>query len=195
MEKIEKYYILDTETTGLREWEEQVIELAFREVINGKAGRAFNYLLKVEEGKRLEPKIISLTGITDDLLEKDGKNRKAVLERAENILKGEVVVAYNAPFDLKFLNAEFVREFGKPFVTDYIDALEIARDVFKDIPIPNKKLETIADFYGFKETQDHRALSDVDMTHFVLENLKKEVELENYLRRFVGEVQTNNFLD
>ena len=193
--EISKYFILDTETTGLKEDEEQVIELAFREIEDGKMGRAFNYLLKLEEGKKLEYKIIRLTGITDEMLKENGRDRKEVLKRADEILKDGIVVAYNAPFDLGFLNAEFLRELGKPFITDYIDAFEIAKDVFRDIPTPNKKLETIAKYYGFNEKQDHRALSDVDMTHFVLEKMKKEIDLSDYLRRYVGKAKTENFLD
>ena len=105
----EKMVVFDTETTGLTPPADCIIELAALCIPLNNGGEPLivdqmDEFICLEEGRKLAPKIIELTGITDEMLAKEGKPRDEVARRFGDMVRGgpTLLVAHNAQFDGEF---------------------------------------------------------------------------------------------
>jgi DNA polymerase-3 subunit epsilon len=95
--------ILDTETTGLDQTRDEIIELGMVAFVYGEEGRigdvigAFNALR--EPGVPISPEITCLTGITSDMVAGQVLDLEAV---EQFIAPADLVIAHNARFDRPF---------------------------------------------------------------------------------------------
>ena len=149
--------VFDTETSGLSWQRDEIIEFsAIRLTASGTE--------EVDEFVRctrsLPPRIVELTGITDDLLREEGIGKQAFAELLAALLTpGTMLAAYNAQFDLLFLYA---------FLQKYGDA-RLLQD--------KQKLDRV--------TNSHRAIDDVRATVEVLRAMGTERDdLERYVDLF-----------
>jgi DNA polymerase-3 subunit epsilon len=95
--------IVDTETTGLRKAEDEVIEIgavAFQYSDDGRIGNVLEIFGAFQEpSKAIPPEITKLTGITDEMVA--GKSiPMAELERF--LAPADLIIAHNAAFDRPF---------------------------------------------------------------------------------------------
>ena len=121
--------IFDTETSGLNPGDDQIIELAALRVERTQAGALriagkMDTFIRLPEGERLPENIVTLTGITDRLLETEGVQSGTAVSRFLKLVKpGPVLmVAHNAQFDACFLR-ELLRGF-KPGHLDWLDGAD-----------------------------------------------------------------------
>jgi DNA polymerase-3 subunit epsilon len=152
--------ILDTETTGFEPEEgHRVIEIAAIEVINLlPTGRHFHTLLDPERDVPAESTRIH--GFTaSDLVGKPRFGEKAAEMLA--FLGDSPIVAHNAPFDFKHLDAELAR-IGRPPLgaARMVDSLAIARERFPGAP---NSLDALCRRFDIdlSERTTHNALLDV----------------------------------
>lgn len=117
--------IFDTETSGLNPADDQIIELAALRVERTPAGALriagkMDTFVKLPEGEKLPENIVSLTGITDRLLESEGVQSGTAVSRFLKLVKpGPVLmVAHNAQFDACFLR-ELLRGFHPGHLTGW----------------------------------------------------------------------------
>ena len=97
-----KVIYFDTETTGLDCSNCKIIELAMLTVENGKIVDRYDEFINV--GKPLSPNIISLTGITNEMLRNEGIEEKtAAFDLKKRLTKDTLMIAHNCQFDLLFL--------------------------------------------------------------------------------------------
>lgn len=126
---------------------------------------SFHSLVRVD--RYLPPFITKLTGISDALL-RDQELIDQVLPRFFDFIADDVVVSYNIPFDMGFLQAEAGRLSAQVRNVPFC-ALQIAR---KRLPsLSNHKLKTVAAHFGLNSDQNHHALDDCRMGLNVLINL------------------------
>ena len=101
----------DTETSGLDADTCQIIELAAIRIEQTDRGtlrvvKTFDDFIRLPEGEKLPEKITELTGITDEMLEKEGLDENDAVYDFEELLDdtaGPVLLAaHNAQFDLQF---------------------------------------------------------------------------------------------
>ena len=115
--------VFDTETSGLSWQRDEIIEFsAIRLTASGTE--------EVDEFVRctrsLPPRIVELTGITDDLLREEGIGKQAFAELLAALLTpGTMLAAYNAQFDLLFLYA-FLQKYGDELTRDGADELSLS---------------------------------------------------------------------
>lgn len=149
--KAKDYVVLDFETTGLRPANDQIIQVGAVKYINHKKVGMINQL--VNPLREISPRITSLTGITNESVNKQPTINTVIHELLEFI--GDLpIVAHNASFDMGFLYAlEDLAEIPRYAV---IDTLKLARKV---IQTPNHKLTTLAQFLEL-EHNAHDALGD-----------------------------------
>lgn len=150
------YIILDIETTGISYENDEITEIGYIKVENGKMTEEKGALIKTE--KNIPENITKLTGISDQMLLESGVELKGVLEELFAVINGQNVVIYNADFDLNFLEKgakKYDLEF--PSVT-IADVFEIARKRLRGLE--NYTLETVAKAFGITEKQRHRAIED-----------------------------------
>jgi DNA polymerase-3 subunit epsilon len=89
-----------------------------------------------------------------------------------NFVDGTIVVAHNAPFDVRFLNSELGRSRYKDRILSQICTLELARRyVFE---LPSLKLPCLCEYFGINLRDAHCALADSEATAMLLAVLCKE---------------------
>ena len=156
---LDKWVVLDVETTGLDPKNDRIIEIAARKFMNGFAVDSFESL--VNPGRPLPRKITELTGIRNmDLLSAPRFHEIAPALAA--FLGNNIMVAHNAKFDAEFVVTELARA-GITLDISYINTVRMARWCFPGLE--NYKLNTLIMALGLQDhEQDHRAMSDVDAT-------------------------------
>lgn len=150
--------VLDTETTGLdpddghRLVEIAGIEIANRQVLTTPENQLHLY---VNPGRDSDPEALDVHGLTTEFLSQHPPIEE-VIDEIIAFVSGNEIIIHNAPFDTKFLNAEFVRFGYKPF-TDYCgkitDSLVYARELH---PGKRNNLDALCDRYEI--SNEHRIL-------------------------------------
>lgn len=150
------YVVIDLETTGLSAADHDIIEIGAVRVRDMVLGDSFQALIK-PRGK-IPPAIVALTGITDLLLEREGKALVDVLSGFIEFISDLPVVTHNADFDYAFLR-KACKSCNLPlFSNRCINTLPIARKMVDGVH--NYKLETLLNYFGVEQTTKHRALED-----------------------------------
>ena len=129
---MDKCIVIDFETTGLSPGQDRAIEVAAVLVHNGKIQDRFQTLMN--PGKRVSSFIESYTGISNAMLKDAPSNDKAMKELMSFVGKTPLV-AHNASFDKRFLDAELKLSSSKysgSFACSMLAARRIYPDAQKD---------------------------------------------------------------
>jgi DNA polymerase III subunit epsilon len=166
------FVVLDLETTGGAADGAGITEIGAVKVRGGQELGVFATL--VNPGERLPPFITVLTGITEAMLA-PAPPIESVLPSLLEFLRGAVLVAHNAPYDVGFLKAACARH-GYTWPNPRIlDTAAVARRALTRDEVPNRKLGTLAQFFHATVQPTHRALDDaratVDVLHGLIERL------------------------
>ncbi len=163
------YCVVDLETTGLSPTEDCVIELAALRVRQGVCKEEFSALIRCE--KRLPPSITALTGITQELLDREGISCEQALSEFLSFVGTDRLVSHNAAFDCQFLQ-NLCQECQKPMLSNqWTDTLNLARQKIGDVE--NYHLETLANYFSLEIEQTHRALEDCYLAQGIYEKLNE----------------------
>ena len=180
--------IFDTETTGIDFRRDRIIEIGAVALENGAESDSCSCLIRLPAGATLPPFITDLTGITDRQLQAEGVEPAEAAAAFCGLLCGEdteLIVAYNAQFDLNFLYY-LLNACGRASVLrrpHFLDALTVYRDR-RDYP---HKLCNAIEAYGLGEyaVNSHRAVDDARATVLLLEAMAAERDdLDRYLDLF-----------
>ncbi|MEM7495784.1 MAG: 3'-5' exonuclease [Myxococcota bacterium] len=150
------FVCVDCETTGLDPQQNRIIEVAWVTLQGQRVLGSESRLCGIEEP--LPEVTTQITGITQEMLAGKPPFVDHVDALLEAVKQAEFVVAYNADFDKRFLQAECARSGktfpDKPWVDPYIFIREIDR--YKR----SKRLADAAARWGVVLEQAHRAESD-----------------------------------
>jgi len=171
----ENYVILDIETTGLSVYNEEIIEIAAIKVKNNEIIEKFSTLIK--PNKKISEKITEITKITNNMVENSPKINN-ILSGFMDFIKGQVIIAHNAKFDLSFLY-KYSNLCNIPFEPFYIDSVDLFK---KCTNLYDCSLETLAKHYQIQENQEHRALRDCILLFNCIQKL--EILSEKYTPDF-----------
>ena len=165
------YCVLDLETTGFSPVTEKITEIGVMKVKDGKVLEEFSCFVNPE--KPIPARVVEVTNITDDMV-RDAETIEKVFPKMLEFIKGSVLVAHNAQFDIGFLKHN-ARVLGYDFDFTYLDTLSLAKEIFPQYK--TYKLGRIAKNLGIKVEVAHRALDDVNTTvkvfNIMLEKLKE----------------------
>ncbi len=162
------FVIVDVETTGWLPEEARITEIGAVRVSGGQVGSHFCTL--VNPGSAIPADITALTGITDAMVGQ-APPISAVLPLFLTFARGCVLTAHNAAFDVGFLSAACGNS-GVPWPAfPVLDTVLLARLVLGAAEVPDRKLSTLASFFGTATMPCHRALPDAMATAEVLQGL------------------------
>jgi DNA polymerase III subunit epsilon len=154
--------IFDTETTGLDNKTDRVIEIGGIELENHfPTGRTLHIYINPGD-KTVHPDALAVHGITDEFL-KDKPPFAAVVDEIREFFEGAKWIAHNASFDMGFINAEFARLDIPPVPQDQvIDTLAMAR---RKHPMGPNSLDALCRRYGIDNSHrnKHGALLDSEL--------------------------------
>ena len=115
---------LDTETTGLKPSEERIIEIGA--VKFDKTGELERFSTLVNPRVLIPPFCQQLTGITNKMVFGQ-KEFKEIADGLLEFLGDSIIIAHNAQFDLRFVNAELERMNHEILPNQAIDTLRFSR--------------------------------------------------------------------
>lgn len=152
--------VLDFETTGLSpDLGDRSIEIGAVLVVDGHVRDQFQELMN--PGFRISRFIESYTGITNAML-KRARPCAEVMERFTDFIGGHNLVAHNASFDRRFLDAE-LGHIGRTYTGQFACSMLVSRRIYPEAP--NHKLESLVRFRQIEtDGTFHRALADSQMT-------------------------------
>ncbi len=149
-----EFVAFDLETTGLSSLKEVIIEIGAVILKDGEVVDTFQTF--VDPKRRLEPKIIELTGIADSMLV-GAPDIAEVLPEFLRFCGDRPLVAHNADFDVGFLTAACER-LNLPFDPTYIDTLVLSQNLMPQLS--KHKLNIVADALSLPDFNHHRASDD-----------------------------------
>lgn len=171
--------VLDFETTGLSPRQgARSIEIGAVRIVNGQIRDRFQRLMN--PGFRINRFIENYTGISNAMLRQAPPCAEIMAEFAEFIAQDNLV-AHNAAFDQRFLEAELDRiQRSKPL--NFACSMLLARRLCPEAP--NHKLGSLVAFKQLPSSGVfHRALADAEMTAelwlSLLGDLQRQYRIEN----------------
>ncbi|MFQ3324825.1 MAG: DNA polymerase-3 subunit epsilon [Pseudomonadales bacterium] len=155
--------VLDFETTGLSPDEgDRAIEIGAVRLVDGEIVDHFQELM--DPGRRVSGFIEDYTGITNSMLS-GADSCAAVMRRFSDFIQDDNLVAHNASFDKRFLDAEFSR-ISTTYRGEFSCSLLATRRIFQ--AAPNHQLGTLVKYNNIESSGGfHRALYDSEMTAHV----------------------------
>lgn len=166
------FVVVDLETTGGTPSDGGITEVAAIKIRGGEELGVFSTLVNPEQP--IPPFITALTGITPAMVA-SAPRIEAVLPSFLEFIRGAVLVAHNAPYDVGFLKAACARldyPWPNPRV---LDTVALARRVLAREEVRDRKLATLAAFFRTPNRPTHRALADaratVDVLHGLIDRL------------------------
>jgi DNA polymerase-3 subunit epsilon len=152
--------VLDFETSGLSpHYGDRAIEIGAVRIENSMITDRFQSLMN--PGFRISPFIESFTGISNDMVAAAPRGEE-VMEQFAEFIDGLPLVAHNASFDRRFLDAE-LGLIGRTRISSMACSMLAARRVYPRAP--NHQLGTLVRYCGiYTDGTFHRALADAEMT-------------------------------
>ncbi|HVF51505.1 MAG TPA: exonuclease domain-containing protein [Pyrinomonadaceae bacterium] len=154
------YVVVDVETTGPKTPPCRIMEIGAYRVSRGRIVAEFETLVNPQ--MEIPPFIVQLTGITDAMV-KHAPVFDEVAHRWLAFADTAVLVAHNAPFDVRFINHEIARVFpGRRMFNPHLCTVSLSRRVVPDLP--NYRLHTLAEHFAIPIRNRHRAAGDARAT-------------------------------
>jgi DNA polymerase-3 subunit alpha len=177
---------LDTETTGLSEYKNDIVQLACIPIVNGIPQKPFNEFCQPTNWNAIEAEAVRVHGITRDMMETFQTQEEMLDKFIQYVSSFGVkftIAGYNVGFDKKFISATFSKhgkssDFFRLFTINIHDTYKRAKSVKSQIPVSSFKLESLADYYGIK-IKAHDALSDIEATIAVDKIVSKLIGEDN----------------
>ena len=166
------FIIFDIEGTGLNTAKDHIIELGAKKCVfkDGKAVCIDSIDEYINPGVKVSREIEELTGITNDFLA-DKQDERSGYEKIKAFFGDyPVVMAYNKTYDIPMLSTLYERFDDKFRYRDSFDVCVMARDLVSKSVTGDRKLGTIARYFGADEGLEfHRAVDDVEATRRIFE--------------------------
>lgn len=167
VEHVDSYIVVDLETTGISITSDEIIEVGAILVKNGQIHTRYSAL--VHSNKSIPTSVQSLTGITNKMLDDEGRALSEVLLEFLDLVGDLPIVSHNINFDYGFLRLA-CQNLGLPLLSNKgIDTLSLARRLLDDVK--DFKLQTLLEYFDIQTDTKHRSLADCLSTHKLYEKL------------------------
>ena len=155
--------VFDTETTGLDPLTgDRLVEIGAVELINHvPTGRTYHQYINPE--REVPEEVVKVHGLTTEYLKDFPVFADVAQDWIDFVGEDGVLVAHNAPFDMKFINYELKRLGYEEYQWDrVVDTLEIARSKF---PGQRNNLDVLCKRFGIDNSARtfHGALLDAQL--------------------------------
>ncbi len=157
---METFVVFDLETSGRYPTTAEIIEIAALKAKGHEIVEEFSTFVKPK--RAIDPESTAINGITNAMVA-DAPSLTEALTAFRDFIQDYVLVGYNiASFDLPILRRVFQSELRVSIENEYVDVLRLARQELTFLP--DRKLTTVAAYFGIDTTGAHRALNDCYIT-------------------------------
>ena len=163
----DSYVCIDLETTGLNPKTDKIIEIGIVKVEENRIVKEWETL--VNPDRKLEERIIELTGIRDEQLS-SAPSIDEVLPQLLDIVGDSVLLGHSVLFDYSFVKKAAANR-RLSFERTGIDTLKIARKYLADLE--SRSLPCLCRHYGIRHSA-HRALHDAEATVELYQKLAEQ---------------------
>lgn len=151
------FVAFDLETTGLKPVADRIVEIGAVKFTSRGVVDSFQTL--VDPQMPISPAAARVNGISDAMVK--GQPLIAdVLPGFLDFIKGTVLVAHHAPFDVGFVSYDLFRLNLNATEKAVLDTCSMSRRVFKRLP--SYSLVNLSAHFSLKSERFHRALEDAD---------------------------------
>ena len=173
----ETYVIFDLETTGLyADKGDSIIEIGAVKMKNGNIIDTFDTF--VNPNVKLSSEIISITGITDEMLV-DAPSEEDSVKSFINWVGEYPMVAHNAKFDISFINSAY-RKYNLGILNNtLIDTLGLSRYLESNERYHNLATLVIRYNIPWNEEKHHRANYDAEGTALIFYKMLNKLKNNN----------------
>jgi len=169
----QEFVAFDLETTGLSSVNDRIIEIGAVLIKNGQEVDRFQTF--VDPKRKLERKIVDLTGITDEMLV-GAPAIEEVLPKFLEFVGNRILVAHNADFDTGFIRAECGRQ-NLPYTYTTADTLILSQNLLSHLS--KFRLDIVANALSLPEFNHHRAADDALTCGMIMAKLMQKLEEEH----------------
>ena len=159
---INDYCVLDTETTGLSAYYNEIIEIGILKVRGNKIVDQYSQLIQPEE--EIDSFITRLTGITNEMV----AGMPSIMDVKDTVLSfigDDIILGHNTSFDIRFLTEGFQQQIENP----YMDTMQFARKVYPELK--HHRLSDLSEYLNLSNNQ-HRTISDCITTKELYDAIK-----------------------
>lgn len=172
------FVIFDTETTGFSPVNDRLVEIGAVKVRNGKNLGEKTWLINPQ--RYIPWYVQKVHNITPEML-KDMPTFDEVYPEFLEFIDGAVLIAHNAPFDIRFIAAEAERHKMPAPKNAVLDSLALFRNWHPDMK--NHRVSDLIDLYEIS-TEGMHAHRATDDSLFVYFAIQKEMESRSKKPRF-----------
>ena len=152
----------DFETTGLNPFHEKIIEISARD----NKGAIFDSLLKIDSV--LSPDIIKITGITDEMLNTQGREYNQVIHDFYTYITSDTnndrvfLIAHNGDaFDKIFLKTQLKKlNLQLPSKVNFVDSIFVTKLLYPKLY--SHSMASLGKYFAVINESAHRAAGDVN---------------------------------
>lgn len=161
------YIVIDIETTGLDFKNDEIIEICALKIKNRK--EVDKFCTFINPNIEISEFITSITNITNEMVANAPKIEDILLDLYDFIGKDAILLGHNIIFDIKFINHNLEKHYGKKLDNKYMDTLHLSKNFIKEVD--DHSLETIKNYLEISGIS-HRAYDDCVTTHLIYEWIK-----------------------
>lgn len=164
-----RYVVLDIETTGTHPIRNEIIEIGAVYVENGQVVKKFNELICPRES--ISEYITGITGI-DNAMVSEAPTIEEIMPKFIDFCEDVPLIGHNIIlFDYRMLKAKAVA-LGFEFEKKGLDTLVISRKVLGDLP--SRRLGALCEYYQIDLKNAHRAYDDAFATYELFKHLEED---------------------
>ncbi|MFC1804726.1 exonuclease domain-containing protein [Candidatus Omnitrophota bacterium] len=173
-----EFTVFDLETTGLDQGSgDRVVEIAGIRFKGDQRKGEFQSLVNPQ--RAISPGAFEVNRITPEMI-RGAPKIDQVLPEFLKFIQGSCLCSYNAAFDMGFLNNELkIIANGDLGDIQVVDILKMSRRLMPELG--RYPLWFVAESLGCKSRQEHRALSDAELTVAVFNKLKAKLSEKGIL--------------
>ena len=167
---MQKYCVVDVETTGANRQGQKVTEIAIIITDGINVLEEFSSLINPE--RRIPIRITYLTGITNEMVA-DAPKFYEIAKKIITLTEDCIFVAHNVFFDYQFLQREF-SELGYSFRRKLFCTVKNARLAFPGLP--SYSLKNLTKHFNIELKNHHRALSDTRAAYDLFLKIQSQID-------------------
>lgn len=166
------FVIVDIETDGLDSDKNTIIEIG---AVKSESGKLSEFHNLINYDGILPKYIVSITGITTNMLRDKGKDAATVLRKFIDFIGDLDIIGYNVGFDIDFIDNALSKIGLEKLKNKRYDLMKFVKN--EKLFLSNYKLQTVIREYGIGDEVPHRALLDAKLIYKLVMKVNKFKEL------------------